>query len=1253
MEARAAAPGVDSAAYRTAALASTSRNPVPPCTETPAGGHYLVPAMPDPTTSSPESLLLEQRDAIHRLAAHLLHQRADAEDVAQEVLVLGLSRPDGARTDFAAWLRGVTRHLAWRSLRTAKRRRARESQARRHASGADTADTVIRIEERRRLLAALQQLQEPYRTTLVLRYLDDCKPREIARRQGVPVETVYSRQKRGLASLRRQLQGDRRSGAWSVGLLGLMRAELRQGASGAGVLGMKKSTVAVCVLLCVGLVLGWLAAPWWWGGAEEAREGESLAGLTADPHEAGPITTPGATAQLEATGPSPDSVAPTPGIVGAPTGVLRGTVRAEDSGVGIAGAHVLLLQPVGVWDGESVQLETRTDARGQYVIEGVPAGKWVLYAFSEAFYLPQTVRIDQQRTPEGVTHFGPPPDLAVLIPAAGGDFARDLTLKRGFEIRGTVVDAGGAPVAGAEVHVRNHLARVASHWGVKSKHASRAAARTQEDGRFLVQGLLPMSGVTRLPGPPGSRRTLPNGWRLRAEKPGHVPTLSARTEVGPGIATPDITITLPAAGRIDGRVVDGDRAVPNAWVRWGAADNARSLYAAPAPGGPTWRTRCDADGRFSIAGVPVARAGLLAVTGAGAPRFTVEVPALAAGESHELTVKLPEGARVRGRLLDEAGHALGGRRVLFTYEVEGRPQRLLAQSDERGGFQFAGLPDAHVRGRLLVEVEPTRAVGIADEVAPGPEVSDYTLRVRRLLLRVVDVEGRAVPYCRVTVNADADKPPPPFFLRPRDPEEVINGEVDRLVFQAAPYRIEVTQPQDHARRALNLKPHVAELDDLPATPLLIRLRAGQVVEGDVIDERGAGLSGVVVRSGLLRTATDGEGAFQLGGLEGGDVVLEIVAPPGYVDPGAIAGAVGGPPVRIRLAREGVVRGTLTYEDGRPVRGGWVRASWTDAEGRARRRSGALSPDGAWRIAPVPRDVALTILATNWGPGVAEGFAPVQQYDVRANGKAVALVLKAGHVIEGVVQDERGAPVTNVSITARRARGSRQQAGAADPDATGRFRIHVSEPGDYELSAFRGTRIAGPLAVAAPATGVVFEIASPTTLSGKVVGGGGGNWMIRAWPEGAPERAGLWQKAGRDGTFRIQLRGRGSDRFVIGGYDARSGRRRIARSGPVAPGRSDVELRVEDARGIEGRVEWAEAAAGAAARPVLGYELWSPGWRASGTLAVDAKGRFVIGKLAVGRYRLTVRARGAVHAPVVIEGVDAGRTDLLVRIPAIR
>ncbi|MEM9378810.1 MAG: sigma-70 family RNA polymerase sigma factor [Planctomycetota bacterium] len=174
----------------------------------------------DRPIDSTEDLVRRHGDYLRRLALALVRDEAAAQDVAQETWRVALEGRDARVEHPRAWLRGIARRVAWRRVREDRRRANREAEVARAESGGD--EPTLAWGDA--LQAALRRLDAPYRETVVQRYLKGLPPREIARRTGVPLETVKSRLKRGLAALRedldRQHGGERR--AWAVGLVGAL-----------------------------------------------------------------------------------------------------------------------------------------------------------------------------------------------------------------------------------------------------------------------------------------------------------------------------------------------------------------------------------------------------------------------------------------------------------------------------------------------------------------------------------------------------------------------------------------------------------------------------------------------------------------------------------------------------------------------------------------------------------------------------------------------------------------------------------------------------------------------------------------------------------------------------------------------------------------------------------------------------------------------------------------------------------------------
>ncbi len=213
---------------------------------------------------------VQQHGRSVRALARALVGPALADDLAQDVW-LARSRPDTTQpTEPGAWTRAITRRLGRRLRLSEQRRDARQREvARPERQDVTPADHAALAESIRRVAEVVAGLPEPYRGTVVARFYEDQPPREIAVLHAVPVETVKSRLKRGLALVRERL--DERSGgdrsAWAAPLLGWCgpapATSAWAGSTSATlllVLTMKTKLLAAALLLALSAAL-WMAWP--------------------------------------------------------------------------------------------------------------------------------------------------------------------------------------------------------------------------------------------------------------------------------------------------------------------------------------------------------------------------------------------------------------------------------------------------------------------------------------------------------------------------------------------------------------------------------------------------------------------------------------------------------------------------------------------------------------------------------------------------------------------------------------------------------------------------------------------------------------------------------------------------------------------------------------------------------------------------------------------------------------------------------
>ena len=143
------------------------------------------------------------------LLLRILHSRAEAEDVLQEVFLQIWQQArsfDAARGRPFTWLVTLARSRAIDRLRSvdARRRAAERSAADAPADGAavETADDAAERSEQGEIVrGALAELPAEQRRALLLAYLGGLSQTEIAAAEGLPLGTVKTRTRAGLKKL--------------------------------------------------------------------------------------------------------------------------------------------------------------------------------------------------------------------------------------------------------------------------------------------------------------------------------------------------------------------------------------------------------------------------------------------------------------------------------------------------------------------------------------------------------------------------------------------------------------------------------------------------------------------------------------------------------------------------------------------------------------------------------------------------------------------------------------------------------------------------------------------------------------------------------------------------------------------------------------------------------------------------------------------------------------------------------------------
>jgi len=166
-------------------------------------------------------LIAHYHQPIYSLLARMLHDRADAADMTQEVFVKvfrGVGHFHG-ESSLRTWIYRIALHEASNQRRWWMRHKHQEipieQDMTESCSGTpiklgemliDPAespfDMAVHAQNRTRVEEALSQVAEPFRTTLILRDIEGFVYEEVAEIQGVNLGTVKSRLVRGRALLR-------------------------------------------------------------------------------------------------------------------------------------------------------------------------------------------------------------------------------------------------------------------------------------------------------------------------------------------------------------------------------------------------------------------------------------------------------------------------------------------------------------------------------------------------------------------------------------------------------------------------------------------------------------------------------------------------------------------------------------------------------------------------------------------------------------------------------------------------------------------------------------------------------------------------------------------------------------------------------------------------------------------------------------------------------------------------------------------
>lgn len=887
--------------------------------------------------------LLEHAEWLRHLALALVGNPDDASDLTQEAIEVALTRPPQRPGPMRPWLGGVVRNLARMRRRSAGRRRDREQRAEPAAEVPTPAELVDRARAQQQVARGVLELDEPYRSTVLLRYYEGLSSAEIARRLDLPAATVRSRLKTGLDRLRADLDRDRGRDRWLALLAPLAPADRAVASTSLvkGVLIVKTSTkiaVAAVVLLIAGYLGGRYAG--WWGGSpgpETVAASESDADRPAPSiavRRAALVHPDAVNAAVSENDPAGDlrlegqvidaEERPVGGAVVAINSVPVRTVTTEGDGSfafdRLIGRDYELEATAG--DGYAGPVRLRLAADTEPVVlrmqTASPVTVTVVDSASRAPVAGAAVELRSHLVWSGTT--GADGAVSIAGVGAGDPVVRvsaegyapvtrrlvtlgrgrrvEIALRGGAPVSGRVIDAGGQPVSGARV-----IATATSE-PFPVIDPRRDGVTTGDDGRFTIGALA--AGT----------------YRLTASARGLATASSAPIACDGTTARRDVEIALPAGARLTGAVVtSAGEPVAGADVR------------VVATGSVSWRTARRAytgkDGTFAVTGLSRRAFDVVASHDRGSSEIArVD---LGAKESAAVELALSITGAIGGRVVDHAGEPVAEARVYAEPEWSGGVEDRAAWSvrgalfrvaDSGGRFALAGLPAGRYRlraarpgdGQLALVVQP----GVLVETGAG-DVELTIPAAGRISGRVVYSDGEAPAVFAIAVGAGAPVP------------VVSDGGRFELESPSGEHRVEVSGPS-FAPKSVTATVTGGDESDLGT----ITVERGRSVSGRVLDRNGAPVEGAEVAAGSLLSGdgsklfipteslgaktgtTDADGRFVLAGFGPGPLTV-VAGKPGVGRSSSLGLPRGRDSVTVDLvlAATGKLSGVVR-RDGKPV-----------------------------------------------------------------------------------------------------------------------------------------------------------------------------------------------------------------------------------------------------------------------------------------------------------------------------------------------
>lgn len=674
-------------------------------------------------------------------------------------------------------------------------------------------------------------------------------------------------------------------------------------------------------------------------------------------------------------------------VAGSVTGVVT-----DANGNPLTSAEVVIIPSAA---GSAAVATAKTTPNGSYLFGTVPAGTYVIKAYSTGF---------QSST------------SAVFTVAAGSNFAPPIKLALAASVSGGVTDANGVALGGASVGLVPAATPTA---------AAVATATTSSTGQYNF------TTVT------------PGNYIVRAGKTGYASAASAPFSANAGTnAGPTLKLTAIVYGSVTGSVTDAN-GVPIA--------NASVLIASsPTTSTNAQEAKTDAGGNYTFATVPV---GTAYVVRAYATSFLSATSALFpvnAGSNTAPALKLGIAASVAGTITDAGGNALAGVSVAIVSAATPTGSAVATLTTNAAGqYLFGSVP----LGAYIVRASKTGYFSAASAAFTANAGSNTapTLKLTAIVYgsvtgTITDTNGNPIAGASVSVIPSSSG-----AASTAEVKTDASGNYTLPKVQAGTYAVRASAPGYLG----GTSPTFVVQQGANVAPTLMLTQAATVA-GTITDANGKPIAGasvyLVPPTGTTATVagvkTDASGNYVLNNVPAGSYTVRAYAT-GYLSATSAAFSVvpgSNAAPTLALTQAATLTGTVTDANGKAIAGASVyvvppsgaTATTTEVKTDA---SGGYTFSGL-----AAGSYTVRAYATGYFSATSPAFNIVP-----GNNTAPTLKLAQATVVGGSVTDAAGNALAGASVSIVNAATPTGSALATlSTNANGQYTFSSLQPGTYVL-----------------------------------------------------------------------------------------------------------------------------------------------------------------------------------------------------------